>query len=847
MTDRNATTANLNSAFASLARLESLQLFLLYLSGHGELDHASGGWFCLPDAQFGQPSLTGAMLRELIGKIPSDHIVVLIDCCHAEAVATGIGLPSDLNDRKGQLIIASARANQRAWEDDDLRRSLFSDVVLRCLSVGSPIADLAGGVDLETKLLPYLREQVPLEAAARKAGEAQEPVSGGWMAQPLKLTTVEGRSLGRSLSTAEAIRSGVRRGLIGIVAGLIASLVIIEAFVIHVAVTPTGTIVVRPGLSSTFGILPSHFSTEIDTGLHLSDLDTKNAEVFVKLANGTMREIRTHSDSQGLKTWLEDVMPELKSFRRKSMSVLARGTLTKFMPDEDPAPIEEAEFLATLRGEPITDIAYKLYNRSFSVFDSCSEASRSYDFTILAAPSEVSIRDMRWLTKTAPSDSKRLAMRIYNVVQLSAYRATHSSERRASFIGRTDIAEEQYVMAREVDTERIAATLTEHSSEADDKVKEFRAFVGAISALSRLGDRSEIYSSMPTPLNFPKNTWCDLHAKFARAILADKVESAAAEDEFRIMLGPPSTDVSKPPTSDAHIAVAALGQLASVRPLSSSTLDTLASIIEAENDLTSITPARTLLDKIAAEQLLSDRLRNKLFEDLRSPDGQRDSIGAVRILASNMRFLSQEQQTEVIDWLRSHSEENRTMSDIQEALGLVSKVRPIDLPRISLLEEQLPRASLFALPPSNYRGEIVLTASGETAAVALGRIGQTSVLSENTLSRLKNLAIARKDLVGREEILKALAAHWYGTGVNVPAKAFERLTEAEASQDWRSLEIDVAAIMILSRPPAERVVSLNALVDLWAKETEPALRIGLARLIAAASVAGRIGPPVVAH
>jgi uncharacterized caspase-like protein len=129
--DRDATAANLNSAFASVAKLEALQLFLLYLSGHGELGHTSGGWFCLADATSGQPSLTGSMLRTLLGQILSEHIVVLIDCCHAEAVATAIGLPADLNDRKGQLIIASARANQRSWEDEDLHRSLFSDVVLR--------------------------------------------------------------------------------------------------------------------------------------------------------------------------------------------------------------------------------------------------------------------------------------------------------------------------------------------------------------------------------------------------------------------------------------------------------------------------------------------------------------------------------------------------------------------------------------------------------------------------------------------------------------------------------------------------------------------------------------------
>jgi hypothetical protein len=282
-------------------------------------------------------------------------------------------------ERKGKdlraidiLGLVSMLAEQR-----NCKRSLFSDVVLRGLSLGSPIADLSGKVDLETTLLPYLREQVPLEAAARKGGQAQEPVSGGWMAQPLKLVTVEGRSLGRALTTVEIIRSGIRRALIGSAIGVVTCFVVLEALVIHLAVSTTGAVVVRPGLNSTFGIIPFHFSAQIDSGMRLSDLDPANADVFLALASGTIRGIRTHLDNQGLKTWLADIKPGLRSVRRKSVTVLAQGETAKFVPDEDPAPLEEVAFLATLRDEPIADLAYELYNRSFTVVDSCTDAIAS--------------------------------------------------------------------------------------------------------------------------------------------------------------------------------------------------------------------------------------------------------------------------------------------------------------------------------------------------------------------------------------------------------------------------------------------------------------------------------------
>ena len=253
----------------------------------------------MADAELGRQSLNGSRIRSLLDKISAEYIIVLIDGCHAEAVATSIGLPVNLHAGKGRLIIASARADQRSWEDDSLQRSLFSDVVLRGLSLGSPIADLSGRVDVEARLVPYLREQVPLEAATRKGRQAQEPVSGGWMAQPLMLPTIEARSLGRPLTTVETIRAGIRRALFGLAGVVVVSLLALDSLAFHLAVTTTGQLVVRPSRAA------SH--SEKDTDAKISEF-VAFADAIVLLSKAAMPNAVLHSNiseafKNSQKTW----------------------------------------------------------------------------------------------------------------------------------------------------------------------------------------------------------------------------------------------------------------------------------------------------------------------------------------------------------------------------------------------------------------------------------------------------------------------------------------------------------------------------------------------------------------
>jgi Caspase domain len=803
LVDREATTDNLDAAFASIVKLKRLELFLLYLSGHGERGDPSGGWFCLANAELGRPSLNGLKIRSLLDTISAEYIVVLIDCCHAEAIATGIGLPISLRDCKGRLMIASARADQRSWEDDALQRSLFSDVILRGLSLGSPIADLSGSVDVETKLLPYLREQVPLEAAARKGGQAQEPVSGGWMAQPLKLPTVEARSLGRRLTTVETIRTGIRRSLFGLAITMVASLFVLDALAFHLAVTTTGQLVVRPGLSSTFGLMPFHLSSPVDTGINISDLDPANAEVFRGLAEGAIRGIQTHLDEHGLRTWLAEVKPALRVSIQKSVSAFALGETAQFQPDNEAPPVQELFFLAKLENKPVADMARKLYPNARQVSIDCTaNVGATVDFDILNASGEVFARDIRWSALTASSDAKQRAERTAEMVRLAAYRAAHHSDK-----------------------------------DADATVLEFLAFADGVVALGKASIATEdLRSSISATFETSQLTWCGLHAALARAILGEAADSEAAEGEFRHMLAVRDPVPGALPTASESIAAEALGRLASFRALGPSTLDTLASLIEQDDDLASTTPAHTLLDRVAEAQPLSERLRDRLLQVVRSAHEEFDFnyVVAIRLLASNIRFLPKDQQDEIADWLRLHSEENRTMSDVHEALGLASASRPLSADELHILEAQLPLVSLFALPKSNYRGDLVIRAGVERAAVALGRVAQTATLPRDTLQRLSNLAQARTDLIGRGEILKGLAANWYRSTIDIPAAIIDQLQSAQASEDRRQFTIDVAAAHLRSITVDRRQLALTAIATRWHEETKPELRIALARLISSA-------------
>jgi hypothetical protein len=142
--------------------------------------------------------------------------------------------------------------------------------------------------------------------------------------------------------------------------------------------------------------------------------------------------------------------------------------------------------------------------------------------------------------------------------------------------------------------------------------------------------------------------------------------------------------------------------------------------------------------------------------------------------------------------------------------------------------------SLFALPGSNYRGDLVIGADTEKAAVALGRVAQSAMLSQDTLKKLDNLAYTRKTLKGREEILRGLAANWYKPVTDVAETMIDRIQGTEASEDRREFETDVAVARLRTLATDDRQAALRTIARRWREETRPELRVALAKLISSA-------------
>jgi Caspase domain len=111
--DLAAVIGRFETAVASVCADGPLDLFVLYLSGHGEVSADGSGWFCL-DAQLRLPSLDCTTIDRCLAAVDADCVVVFIDCCHAEAVVAGSQSFSIGKGRRARVVATSCRADQRA-------------------------------------------------------------------------------------------------------------------------------------------------------------------------------------------------------------------------------------------------------------------------------------------------------------------------------------------------------------------------------------------------------------------------------------------------------------------------------------------------------------------------------------------------------------------------------------------------------------------------------------------------------------------------------------------------------------------------------------------------------------
>jgi hypothetical protein len=807
LVDQEASRAAVDQAFQALPLRGHFDLLLVYLSGHGEVGDDGSGWFCLADARPRTPSLDARFLGTLLGKLSADRVLVFVDCCHAEAVTAGMPFFASLDGRLARVFVVSARANQKAWEDESLRRSLFSDVLLRALSTDSTIADVAGLVDLEARLLPWLREQVPLNAAALKRGEEQVPVVGGLAVVATKLPTVASRSLGRELSIAETVRRRIRR-LVSVAAfATVAGLLFLDALAYHLAVSGTGEILVRPGLPLTYGLMPFHVGRSADTGLRLVDIEQTREEILASLSTGSLSGLASHLDERGLRPWLAHLEVGIQRARRASVAALAAGRLKPMEPSHDPPPIEETAFLARLMGESIHEVAKRIYPLDRKVeLDCAASATGHLDFTHLLASTLIFERDAAWHAATAPDDVPERALRLADLIRFAAYHAA--------------------------DEEKVA----EH------RAAEFRAFAAALWTLfATTADRSAFVRAARAEVTPLLRGWCRDHARFALAVLADDQQRGTYESEIVEVVRPPLT--SSPGLSlarEQHLAYLSLLELGARGLLADNALAFVEELVRADEvDLCSEMPAPAFVKAVAPTQRLPQSLIATLLARMHTPPAQHDfgPLCAFATLAANSKLLDADIRSQLHRWATENASEERTMSEFHRGLGYLAVWGGIAPIHRDILVGRLSPSSRFPPSAANYRGEMVITAGDEDALVGLGRVAQVSDMPNDIIERLANAAMGRQLIQGRREILLGLAARWYGnTDINgLPGAISDRIEAARRGAMRRSLEVEAAAVHITTLTESGRKQIVSGLLDAWRATREPEIRVSLARTVSRAT------------
>ena len=395
--DEAAFLVNAQQALTELAERGEVELFVLYLAGHGERGDEQGGWFCLADAIPSARSLDGARLEQLLSAVRAQSVLVVVDCCHAEALLGGMRYFTSLDGGRARLFVASARTNQLAWEDAELQRSVLSDVFLRACSTASPIQSSAGSVRIESALFPYLREQVPLLASAQKHGSIQEPVTGGTARAEVDLPVVDSKSFGRALTIAQTVRARLRQVLVKGTLALVLLLVGVEMLAYHVTADSAGRILVRPGLPLSHAFMPVALVKEVDTGVRVEDLSSRSQGDTSAIAQSNLWGLASHLDARGVRPWFSRTASLLKTPTRVRSEILAVATEPTPLPEDSRPPIEQALFLSLLRNESPASVALKLYASTGSDLVECVPGrTRKFDFTILNVPSAPYALDLWW-------------------------------------------------------------------------------------------------------------------------------------------------------------------------------------------------------------------------------------------------------------------------------------------------------------------------------------------------------------------------------------------------------------------------------------------------------------------
>jgi hypothetical protein len=799
--DGQASKPSIEAAFTQLSAAGKFDLAIVYLGGHGQREPHGSGWFCAADAASGHRSLDGPSLDSLLALIQASSVLLLVDCCYAEATTADMAFFGRLAGSQSRLFCASARANELAWEDDELQRSVFSHVLFLALSESSPLADRTGHVDLEAGLLPFLRAQTPLIAAQQKRGAIQQPVIGGQSATATLLPTVQMRSIGRATTLRETLRNEARRIVAVIALTALFGLVGIEALFSHLAVSGDQRVLLRPGLSWTFSALPWHLAAEVDTGFRIAQLDATKESEIQDLSNGSFRTISTRRTDEGMRMWIEQLEPLVRS--PKALAFIhapgyrASGTTPSTEPEPSSKGFESINFAARIGGiEPIAYVAKSDLISNAPVVDvdciSLQENVVQRDFVVAGTGSIVEfvrayVRYVAPQTEDPSAALWKLARFVSSRALLRNYDATAQSE---------------------LDTLLLEAARN--------------------ASRLPLSDTTRKAIQLELPPNAP--TACSLTAIVLAAVVGSTPMQQLAEAQLASL-------ANQNAQADLLIGLRKQGVgfavlfarlsrylviIASHRPLDPPTLAVVASTLADE-----INPD---LEGALEECPLTSEAYDKLLKQMQDSSDDAKQMVAFRSLGQAYRFLSPAARDVVFAWAGDALQKNRMVTDFIVTLGLIGRDRALSPPMLTVLLGRLsPEARFEPESPENFAGSVIET-DADPAVVALAMAAPNVSLGANAVRTIEDIVSRRQTLAYRSDAMTGLAALWSRNEGVTDASILRRLRNQRGSAIGRALAVQMAVIALNKSP--QRSAELAALAADWRGETEPEMRRDLGEIIA---------------
>ncbi len=214
LTDSNATRQGILDGLQWLqqqAASDPQATVVVYYSGHGWLDQTQNRYYLVQHdiKPFNLPgsALAATEFTEALQQIPAARLLVMIDSCHAEGMATskeaGLsldlptgfvalapskGLFDPLTQRKGRAVFTSCAGTQKSWIRQDQMMSIFTDHLIEALRGA---ANKAGETTVKVShLMNHLGETVP--ASARAEWQADQDPQCDFKTEDFEIAVLQG-------------------------------------------------------------------------------------------------------------------------------------------------------------------------------------------------------------------------------------------------------------------------------------------------------------------------------------------------------------------------------------------------------------------------------------------------------------------------------------------------------------------------------------------------------------------------------------------------------------------------------------------------------------------------------